>query len=120
MLFLSMKLIIWLYINFSVSLENTGSKLIGRYWFREAGSPDLWIGITLAIFIFAGTIPELKDKFTICVNGSAMSSIICNNNLFEILSYPELNLGFSVLAVFIKLFGSIGFINMLFWTFLVK
>ena len=37
--------------------------------------PDLKCGMTLAIFIFSGKVPDLKDKLNICVIGFTIDVI---------------------------------------------
>jgi len=52
------------------------------------------------IDFFRGTITIANDWFMIWIIGSGMSLIIYFNNLFDTLSWPELNLDFSFLVKF--------------------
>lgn len=56
-------------INFSNALEKLDRTEIGLLLVHSAGSPDLNIGRTLAIFKESGTSPLQKDLLTISARG---------------------------------------------------
>ena len=62
-------------------------------------SPDLKIGITLAILNCLGTKPVLSDKLNKYARGLAINGIISFNNLEEMLSGPVLVFVFNNLQV---------------------
>ena len=71
------------------------------------------MGITLAIFICLGTMPVSNDLFMTCLIGSIICSIESLSTLVYILSWPQLNFGFNLLATDIPSDGDIGSINTL-------
>ena len=56
-------------ITFSNIFEKAGKMLMGLKLSKLCLSPDLNMGITIAIFMLCGTIPELRDLFIIGVRG---------------------------------------------------
>ena len=71
------------------------------------------MGITLAIFICLGTMPVSNDLFMTCVMGSIICSIESFSNLVDILSWPQLNFGFNLVATDKTSDGDTGSINTL-------
>ena len=69
---------------------------------------DIWMGMTFVILIFRGTIPVANDWFIKWIIGSRMSLIVSFSNLFDMLSWPELNLDFSFLDQFKTSDGATG------------
>ena len=67
---------------------------------RDSFCPFLKIGMTLAIFILCGTVPVVKDKFTINVRGEIITSTIFLRRKFVIPSYPEPFFVFRLIMIF--------------------
>ena len=50
---------------------------MGRWFIINEVSPDLKIGVTLAIFILSGKVPFLRDKSEIHINGTNKELKFC-------------------------------------------